>query len=123
MDVDATSFIARKRRQVDRPLPLVRFLRQHPQRTLFAALTGLLVGMLGWAMAMMVQFVVDHGTDVRQVTLMAGATALVLVFRGALSLVRRNLQVGLARRVEGELADRYLEHVTRLDLRFYEKYH
>ena len=121
--VDPTSFIAKKRRLVDRPLPLFRFLRAHPFRTGFAALTGLLVGVLGWAMAMMVQFTVDHSTDVRRVAMLAGATAAILVFRGAVSLVRRNLQVDVARRVESDLAGRYLEHVTRLDLRFYEKYH
>jgi ATP-binding cassette subfamily B protein len=120
---DATTFIAEKRRLVDRPLPLLRFLRDHPVRTVLAAATGFLVGVLGWAMAMMVQFTVDHSADVRRVTMLAVATAAILVFRGALSLVRRNLQVDLARRVERRLAERYLDHVTRLDLRFYEKYH
>ena len=121
--MDATSFIRRKRTLVNRPLPLFTFLRKYPFRTLFAAVTGLAVGIMGWAMALMIQYVVDHAADVGKVTALAGATAAVLVFRGALSLVRRNLQVELARRVEGELANRYLEHVTRLDLRFYEKYH
>jgi ABC-type bacteriocin/lantibiotic exporter with double-glycine peptidase domain len=121
--MDATRFIARKRTICDRPVPIFRFLRAYPMRTLWAALTGLAVGILGWAMALLIQHVVDHTRDIGQLTGLALVTAVVLAFRGGLSLIRRSLQVELARRVEGGLVDQYLDHVTRLDLRFYEKYH
>lgn len=121
--MDATRFIALKRVTCNRPVPILKFLRAYPMRTFWAALTGLLVGIMGWAMALLIQYVVDHTQDIGQLSELALVTATVLAFRGGLSVIRRSLQVELARRVEGSLVDQYLDHVTRLDLRFYEKYH
>jgi len=106
-----------------RPLPIFRFLRAHPVRTLAAALTGMVVGILGWGVAVLVQQVVDHSGTLDHLYLLALAVTLVLVVRGLLSLVRRSLQVRLARGIESSLADRFLDHVTRLEMRYYDRYH
>jgi ABC-type bacteriocin/lantibiotic exporter with double-glycine peptidase domain len=104
-------------------VPVLGFLRAHPWRTLAAAGTGLLVGVLGWGVALLVQHVVDHTGTLSGLYLLAIAVTAVLVLRGLLSLVRRSLQVELARGIEAGLAERYLDHVTRLEMRFYDKYH
>lgn len=103
-------------------LPWGRFVRPHPLRVAAAAVTGLLVGMLGWTVALLVQRVVDRGGDPGRVSLLAAATAIVLVLRGALSVVRRALQVRLAERVDTSLAHDYFDHVARLEMRSFERY-
>lgn len=108
---------------VPRQLPILRFLRAHPARTLAAAVIGMLVGVLGWGVAVLVQHVVDHAGRLDGLYLLALAVVLVLLLRGALSLVRRSLQVHLARGIESSLADRFLDHVTRLEMRCYDQYH
>jgi ABC-type bacteriocin/lantibiotic exporter with double-glycine peptidase domain len=121
--MDATQLIAQNRMSLHRPVPVLKFLRAYPYRTLMAAFTGLVVGTLGWGVALLVQNVVDHTGDLDHLYVLALAVTAVLILRGGLSLVRRSLQVHLARGIESKLADRYLDHVTQLELRFYEKYH
>jgi len=106
-----------------RPLPILLFLRAHPMRRLAAALTGMVVGVLGWGVAVLVQHVVDHAGELDRLYLLALAVTLVLLLRGGLSLIRRSLQVRLARGIESSLADRFLDHVTRLEMRCYDQYH
>src|SRR5678810_844420 len=113
----------RQRAPAHRPVPVLRFLRAHPGRTIAAAATGLVVGVLGWGVALLVQNVVDHTGTLSTLYVLAVAVTAVLVVRGVLSLVRRSLQVQLARGIETGLAERYLDHVTRLEMRFYDKYH
>ncbi len=105
-----------------RPVPVLRFLRAYPCRTAAAALTGLFVGVLGWGMALFLQHVVDHSRDLGRLHFLALGVAFVLLVRGGASIVRRSLQVQLARRIESDLADRYVDHVTRLEMRFYERF-
>ena len=106
-----------------RSVPVIRFLRAHPGRTVAAALTGLIVGILGWGVALLVQNVVDNTGTLSHLYVLAIAVTAVLILRGLLSLVRRSLQVQLARGIEKELAEGYLDHVTRLEMRYYDKYH
>lgn len=113
----------RMRAALPTPVPILRFLREHPTRTLLAAVTGMIVGVLGWGVAILVQHVVDHSGRLDRLYLLALAVTLVLVLRGGLSLVRRSLQVRLARGIESSLADRFLDHVTRLEMRYYDRYH
>jgi ATP-binding cassette subfamily B protein len=121
--VSVTSIIRQKRALCHRPVPILQLLGHDPGRSVAAAVTGLLVGVLGWGTALFVQSVVDHTRDLARLYAFAGAVAAILVFRGAFSLIRRSLQVRLARDIETRLSDRYLEHVTRLEMRFYEQYH
>ncbi|HYE98833.1 MAG TPA: ABC transporter transmembrane domain-containing protein, partial [Planctomycetota bacterium] len=120
--MDITALIERNRREAFRSVPVLTFLRAYPYRTALAAATGLAVGIMGWGVAVFVRHVVDHAHDLGRLHHLALAMAFVLVVRGAVSLVRRSLQVHLARRIEADLADGYLDHVTRLEMRFYEKY-
>jgi ABC-type bacteriocin/lantibiotic exporter with double-glycine peptidase domain len=121
--MEATKIIASKRRDSYGSIRILTFLKAHPWRTLAAALTGLLVGVMGWCTALFVQYVVDHTHDLGRLQLLAVAVTFVLVLRGLVSLVRRHLQVQLARKIEIDLSDRYIDHVTRLEMQFYEKYH
>lgn len=121
--MNATEIIRQQRRMSARPAPILRLLRPMWGWALVAALSGLVVGLLGWAVALFVKSVVDNTNDLRLIHLFALGVTFVLVLRGGVSLVRRALQVRLARRIESEMADRYLDHVTRLEMRFYEKYH
>ncbi len=121
--MDATEVIARQRKSVHRPVPVLKFLRAYPYRTLAAAVMGLVVGTLGWGVALLVQNVVDHSRDLGRLNVLALAVTAVLVLRGGLSLIRRSLQVHLARGIESKLADRYFDHVTQLEMRYYDKYH
>jgi ABC-type bacteriocin/lantibiotic exporter with double-glycine peptidase domain len=118
-----SSIIRRKRLDARRPAPILQLLGAYPAQTAAAAVTGLLVGMLGWIIALFVQSVIDHSGDLRTLQLFAAGVALVLILRGGISLIRRALQVRLARRIERDLSERYVDHVTRLEMRFYEKYH
>jgi ABC-type bacteriocin/lantibiotic exporter with double-glycine peptidase domain len=120
--MDVTSIIERKRAANFKRVPVLTLLRKYPFRTAAAALTGLVVGVMGWGVAVFVRQVVDHTQDLGRLHLLALGVAFVLVLRGLISLVRRSLQVHLARRIETDLADRYVDHVTRLEMRFYEKY-
>ncbi len=120
--MDVTSIIERKRAANFKRVPVLTLLRKHPFRTAAAALTGLVVGVMGWGVAVFVRHVIDHTQDLGRLHLLALGVAFVLVLRGLISLVRRSLQVHLARRIETDLADRYVDHVTRLEMRFYEKY-
>ena len=120
--MDITKLIEQKRGEAFRPVPILSFLRAYPYRTALAAATGLAVGIMGWGVAVFVRHVVDHTQDLGRLHMLAVAMAFVLVVRGAVSLVRRSLQVHLARRIEADLADGYLDQVTRLEMRFYEKY-
>lgn len=121
--MNSTKQAYRQRAPAHRPVPVLRFLRAHPGRTVAAAGTGLVVGILGWGVALLVQNVVDHTGTLSTLYVLAVAVTAVLVLRGLLSLVRRSLQVQLARGIETGLAERYLDHVTRLEMRFYDKYH
>jgi ABC-type bacteriocin/lantibiotic exporter with double-glycine peptidase domain len=121
--MDATEVIARQRMALHRPVPVLKFLRAYPYRTLAAAATGLVVGVLGWGVALLVQNVVDHTANLDRLYVLALTVTAVLVLRGGLSLVRRSLQVHLARGIEAKLAERYLDHVTQLEMRYYDKYH
>jgi len=121
--MDATDVIARQRKSVHRPVPVLKFLRAYPYRTLAAAATGLVVGTLGWGVALLVQNVVDHTGNLDRLYLLGLVVTAVLLLRGGLSLVRRSLQVHLARGIESKLADRYFDHVTQLEMRYYDKYH
>jgi len=121
--MEVTAIIARKRRASFGSLRILSFLKAYPWITIAAALTGLVVGMLGWCTALFVQYVIDHTHDLHFLQLLALAVTFVLVLRGLISLVRRYLQVHLARKIETDLSDRYVDHVTRLEMRFYEKYH
>jgi len=106
-----------------RPLPVVRFLRAHPVRAAAAAASGIAVGILGWGVALLVQRVVDRSGGLSGLLLLALAVVGVLVLRGVLSLFRRSVQVRLARGIESSLADRFLDHVTRLEMPCYDRYH
>lgn len=121
--MNATQIISEQRAVSRRPVPVLGFLRQYPWRTAAAAGMGLVVGMMGWGVAWLVQAVVDHTGNLDKLYLLGGAVTAVLVLRGVLSLVRRSLQVQLARGIESKLADRYFDHVTQLEMRFYDKYH
>jgi ABC-type bacteriocin/lantibiotic exporter with double-glycine peptidase domain len=121
--MSATEIIREKRRMSARPAPILNLLRPMAGWAVVAAVSGLVVGVLGWGVALFVKAVVDHTHDLGLIHLFALGVTFVLVLRGAVSLVRRALQVKLARRIEAEMADRYLDHVTRLEMRFYEKYH
>lgn len=120
--MDITKIIARKRQDAFRRVPVLELLKAYPWQTAAAAFTGLLVGMMGWGTAIFVQYVVDHTHDLGRLHLLAFAVAFVLLLRGGVSLVRRSLQVHLARKIETDLSDRYVNHVSRLEMRFYEKY-
>lgn len=111
------------RARAPRPLPIFRFLRAHPGRAAAAGATGIAVGILGWGVAVLVQQVVDRSARLDRLYLLAIAVTIVLVLRGALSLLRRSLQVRLARGIETSLADRFLDHVTRLEMPWYDRYH
>jgi len=121
--MNSTTRSSRRRVAAHQAVPVLKFLRAHPGRTTAAAGTGLIVGILGWGVALLVQHVVDHTGTLRTLYILAMAVTAVLVLRGVLSLVRRSLQVQLARGIESTLAERYLDHVTRLEMRFYDKYH
>ena len=121
--MSATQIICRERVSSHKPVPVFGFLRKYPYRTIAAAGMGLVVGVLGWGVALMVQTVVDHTGALDKLYLLGVAVTVVLVLRGLLSLVRRSLQVHLARGIESTLADRYFDHVTQLEMRFYDKYH
>lgn len=121
--MNATQVITRQRASAHRPVPVLGFLREYPCRTLAAAGMGLVVGTLGWGVAWLVQNVVDNTGNLDRLYLLGLAVTAVLVLRGILSLVRRSLQVQLARGIESKLADRYFDHVTQLEMRFYDKYH
>ncbi len=121
--MEVTQIIARTRRDSFGSLRILGFLKAYPWSTLAAALTGLVVGVMGWCTALFVQYVVDHTHDLGYLQVLAVAVTFVLVLRGLVSLVRRYLQVHLARKIESDLSDRYIDHVTRLEMRFYEKYH
>ncbi len=123
MQSTATELIRRKREETAGPLPILSLLSRYPGQAALAAVTGLLVGGLGWAVSLFVRSVVDHTRDLPMLQLLALGMVFVLFLRAGISLVRRSLQVRIARRIETELSDRYLDHVTRLELRFYEKYH
>ncbi|HVR87381.1 MAG TPA: ABC transporter transmembrane domain-containing protein, partial [Planctomycetota bacterium] len=118
-----SALIRRKREESQRPAPVLALLARYPWQTAAAALTGLVVGMLGWAVAIFVQSVVDRTRDLDSLGLFALGVTVVLLIRGAVSLVRREIQVRLARTIETELSGRFLDHVTRLEMRFYENYH
>jgi ABC-type bacteriocin/lantibiotic exporter with double-glycine peptidase domain len=118
-----STIIRRTQDDAQRPAPVVELLIRYPGQTAAAALTGLLVGMLGWIIAAFVQSVIDRSRDLKTLQLFALGVAFVLVLRGVTSIIRRALQVRLARRIETDLSERYLDHVTRLEMRFYEKYH
>ncbi|HLY76029.1 MAG TPA: ABC transporter transmembrane domain-containing protein, partial [Planctomycetota bacterium] len=118
-----SAVIKRTREESQRPAPVLALLAQYPWQTAAAALTGLVVGMLGWVVALFVQSVVDRTRDLDSLGLFSVGVTLVLLVRGAVSLVRREIQVRLARKIETELSGRYLDHVTRLEMRFYENYH
>jgi ABC-type bacteriocin/lantibiotic exporter with double-glycine peptidase domain len=121
--MSATQIICRERGSAHKPVPVFSFLRRYPYRTFAAAGMGLVVGVLGWGVALLVQTVVDHTGALDKLYLLGIAVTVVLILRGALSLVRRSLQVHLARGIESTLADRYFDHVTQLQMRFYDKYH
>ena len=112
-----------RRAPAPRPLPVFRFLRAHPGRAAAAGATGIAVGILGWGVALLVQRVVDRSAKLDRLYLLAIAVTIVLVLRGVLSLLRRSLQVRLARGIETSLADRFLDHVTRLEMPCYDRYH
>lgn len=118
-----SAFIQRKRRESQGPAPVFALLSRYPWQTAAAALTGLVVGTLGWVVALFVQSVVDRTRDLGTLGLFSIGVVAVLLVRGVVSLVRRSLQVRLARIIETELSGRYVDHVTRLEMRFYEKYH
>ncbi len=118
-----TTVIRRKRIEAEGPAPVLTLLGRHKGQTAAAALTGLVVGMMGWVVALFVQSVVDRSRDLRGLGLFSVGVAAVLLIRGIVSVVRRVIQVRLARKIETELTGRFLDHVTRLELRFYEKYH
>ena len=115
--------IQSKRQESQGPAPVLSLLSKYPWQTLGAALTGLVVGTLGWVVALFVQSVVDRTGDLHSLTLFAIGVTVVILFRGIISLFRRWLQVRLARIIETELSGAYLDQVTRLELRYYEKYH
>jgi ABC-type bacteriocin/lantibiotic exporter with double-glycine peptidase domain len=121
--MSATQIICRERVSSHKPVPVFGFLRKYPYRTLAAAGMGLVVGVMGWGVAWLVQTVVDHTGTLDKLYLLGLAVTVVLVLRGVLSLVRRSLQVHLARGIESTLADKYFDHVTQLEMRFYDKYH
>ncbi|HZE96079.1 MAG TPA: peptidase domain-containing ABC transporter [Planctomycetota bacterium] len=118
-----TNVIRRKRKESQGPAPVLRLLAAFPGRTAAAAITGLVVGMLGWAVALFVQSVVDRSREPQALGLLAIGVAGVLLVRGIVSIVRRVIQVRLAREIESDLSGAYLDHVTRLEMRFYERYH
>jgi ABC-type bacteriocin/lantibiotic exporter with double-glycine peptidase domain len=105
-----------------RPLSILGFLREHPWRTAAAALTGLAVGVTSWVTAIFVRHVVDRTGEVERLRGLALAVLAVLLVRGLISLVRRSVQIRLARRIEGLLSDRYVDHVSRLEMPCYERY-
>jgi ATP-binding cassette, subfamily B, bacterial HlyB/CyaB len=121
--MSATQIISQQRASAHRPVPVLAFLREYPGRTVAAAGMGLVVGMMGWGVAWLVQYVVDHTGNLERLYLLGVAVTAILIVRGILSLVRRSLQVQLAKGIESTLADRYFDHVTRLEMRFYDKYH
>ena len=118
-----SKFIQAKRTESQGPAPILSLLARYPWKTAAAAITGMIVGMLGWVVALFVQSVIDSTRDLNKLTLFSIGVAAILLIRGAVSLVRRSLQVRLARLIETELSGKYLDHVTRLEMRFYEKYH
>jgi ATP-binding cassette subfamily B protein len=118
-----STIIRRKRKETEGPAPVLQLLGEYPGQTAIAALTGLLVGMMGWVVALFVQSVVDRTRDLNALGLFSIGVAAVLLLRGAVSVVRSVIQVRLARRIETTLSGRFLDHVTRLQMRFYERYH
>lgn len=123
MQTGISELILSKRRETSGPLPILRLLSRHPGKAVAAAFLGLLVGALGWTVSLFLRYVLDRTGDLSALNLFALGTVAVLLLRAGISLVRRSLQIHLARGIETELSERYLEHVTRLDMRFYEKYH
>jgi ABC-type bacteriocin/lantibiotic exporter with double-glycine peptidase domain len=75
----------------------------------------LLVGVLGWGIAVLIRFVLDRTSDLRLLGFLALATTIVVTLRAALAVARRAVQLRLVRRIEQDLAAHYLRHVVRLD--------
>src|SRR6185295_18415422 len=81
-----TTALSPKRESLPRSVPVLGFLRAYPYRTLAAAAMGLVVGVLGWGVALLVQKVVDHKGDLDGLYVLALVVTAVLVLHGGLSL-------------------------------------
>jgi ABC-type bacteriocin/lantibiotic exporter with double-glycine peptidase domain len=105
-----------------RALPLGRFLKMHPWRILASAASGILLGVLGWGTAALVQIVIDRAPHLRMLALLGAGIVLVILLRAGLGIARRALQVFLVRRIDTTLAHEYIDHVIRLEMGSYERH-
>lgn len=99
---------------------LIRLVLAHPGRAVAIALCSLVVGFLGWSVALFVQHVLDHTSNPGWLTLIAGGMAILALLRGVVLLVRHVLQQGLSLRIERDLASGYLEHLLNLEMPAYD---
>lgn len=100
---------------------LARLVAHHPGRAAIAAILGLVVGALGWAIPIQLQVVLDHRGDLSTIAGITLAVALGTVLRSAFSVLRKHVQMALARGIEQKLALRYLGHALRLDIAEYDR--
>lgn len=101
---------------------LVSLVVAHPGRSLFAAALGLVIGILGWGIALLVQAVTDRASEPAMISLVALGVAGAAFLRALLSVLRKGLQLGLVREIEGGLAERYFDHVLRIKARDLDRY-
>lgn len=97
---------------------LTRLLLRHPGR--LAALLGCsaVTGILGWAVALFLQRVVDRSAG--PLALFAAGVVIAALVRSAVLVVRQTLQLSLSRRIQGDLSSRYLDRLLRLEMRGYD---
>ena len=97
-------------------------LRARPGAFAIASAAGLVVGAAGWSIAFAVQAVLDRSAEVGFVMLVCAATALVLLVRAAVSVLRRLVQLKLAQGIESDLATRFMAHVLRMEVQDVERF-
>jgi ATP-binding cassette subfamily B protein len=101
---------------------MARLVFDHPFLSLASVGLGLVVGVSGWATAFLVRIVLDDTSNPSLLKIVAVSVALVGVLRAVSAVVRRVVQIGVVRRIEGRAAREYLSHVLRLELAHAERY-
>lgn len=89
---------------------------RHPGRIAGVAVLTLVVGVLGWSLALLVQTVVDRAGDFRGIGLVATAIGTAGAIRAGLNVLRRRAQLVLVHRVEGSLQDDYMAGLLKANL-------
>jgi len=82
---------------------LMKLVRAHPGMVAWAASLGLVVGLLGWAIAFFLKYAVDRPGDPKFLAWIALGAAVAAILRAGLAVIRRWIQVGLGRKIESDL--------------------